>query len=120
MSEAAQPRASKLRSLTLLVGFAAYMAALPLLAISLSAFVVVAAVLLAVANIAFLREFGIRRFTAAATLIAFNLLVATVTTLILLAVIAPENSASDYLLSAIPVLAIAFAVMQAFFVRDHW
>ncbi len=120
MGEPTKLPRSNLRSLALLGGFAAWVMALPLLSVSLSAFVVVAVVLVTFANIAFLRAFDIRRFTAAATLITFNLLVADATAVIILAFLAPQSSAADYLISAIPVPAIAYPIMQAFFLRDHW
>jgi hypothetical protein len=120
MTQSAQPPRSNFQTLTLLAGFAALAATLPLLSFSLYAFLAVAAVVLAVVNVAFLREFDIWTFRAAATLAAFNLLVVDVIAIIMLAFLWPQNSAADYLLSALPVLAIAYPVMQAFFIREHW
>jgi hypothetical protein len=120
MTQSAQPPRANFRTLTLLAGFAAFAATVPLLSLSLYAFIAVAAVVLATVNIAFLSEFDIRTFLAAATLAAFNLFVVDVIAIILLAFLSPQNSAADYLLSALPVLAISYPVMQALFIRKHW
>jgi hypothetical protein len=96
------------------------MAAMPLFAISIYLFLAVEIAIIAIANFLFLGWFGSKTFTALATLIAFDLLTAGVLTVIALATHFPDNGLTDYLIAALGVPAIAYPVLQAFFLRDQW
>jgi hypothetical protein len=96
------------------------MAALPLLLLSIYLFLAFELAILALANFLFLRWFGISSLTATATLLAFDLLMASILAVITLAMTVPDTQVSDYLISAIGVLAVAYPILQAFFVRDQW
>ena len=101
------------------VAFAASIAAMPLLRISTNLVLAVELAILALANFVFVRWFGINKFTATTTLLALrpacggsagNHLPCNAFSAIRL---------TDYMISAIGVLAIAYPVLQHL-LRDQW